>query len=235
MDTDGSAGTGVLGRFWAAAIGAEFRNDPEADPAGEVVAPVPGGDIAMCMVPEARTVKHRVHIDVNTGSVEELVALGASVLLPAAESGFGWTQMTDPEGGEFCAFVREALASPVAPASPASPVEPVETPYRLYELGVDCADPQRIAHWWGERFGVEAGYDEEHGWAWLEDIPGVPFESIVFAQVPEPKAVKNRIHWDVYGDVAELEAAGATRLWETPKWVTLADPEGNEFCCFAPS
>jgi hypothetical protein len=44
--------------------------------------------------------------------------------------------------------------------------------------------------------------------------------------------VKNRMHWDVYGDVAELEARGATRLSEMPHWTVLADPEGNEFCVF---
>jgi hypothetical protein len=47
--------------------------------------------------------------------------------------------------------------------------------------------------------------------------------------------VKNRIHWDVRGDVAELEAAGARVLWEMKRWVTMADPEGNEFCVFPPA
>ena len=62
-------------------------------------------------------------------------------------------------------------------------------------------------------------------------------------RVPEPKTAKNRVHLDVHatGDgttldevVAEAEALGATRLWEKEefgvRWVTLADPEGNEFC-----
>jgi hypothetical protein len=51
--------------------------------------------------------------------------------------------------------------------------------------------------------------------------------------VPEPKTVKNRVHWDVYGTVEEFLDRGATRLWDTPGWVTLADPEGNEFCVFS--
>ena len=62
----------------------------------------------------------------------------------------------------------------------------------------------------------------------------MPFESMVFAPVPEPKTVKNRLHWDVYGDVDDLVARGATPLWEMPRWRVLADPEGNEFCVFAP-
>ena len=55
---------------------------------------------------------------------------------------------------------------------------------------------------------------------------------MVFAPVPEPKTVKNRLHWDVYGDVGELEAHGARTLWEMPRWTVMADPEGNEFCVF---
>jgi len=50
--------------------------------------------------------------------------------------------------------------------------------------------------------------------------------------------VKNRMHWDLYGDVDDFLAAGARKLWEVPgrtrpiAWTVLADPEGNEFCVF---
>ena len=51
--------------------------------------------------------------------------------------------------------------------------------------------------------------------------------------VPEPKTVKNRVHWDVLTpSVAALVEAGATVLSEQPGWTVLADPEGNEFCAF---
>ncbi|WP_245160771.1 VOC family protein [Blastococcus sp. CT_GayMR16] len=61
--------------------------------------------------------------------------------------------------------------------------------------------------------------------------------------VPEPKIVKNRMHFDVLGDTAALQAAGATlvrpRDLDTEadgaiEWDVLADPEGNEFCVFSP-
>ncbi len=58
---------------------------------------------------------------------------------------------------------------------------------------------------------------------------------MIFTRVPEPKTVKNRIHWDVRGDVAPLVAAGARVLREPGgdiHWTVLADPEGNEFCVF---
>ena len=79
--------------------------------------------------------------------------------------------------------------------------------------------------------GIAGANDGKPFW-WVGDVPAMPFESIVFDPVPEPKTVKNRIHWDLYGDVGELLAHGATHLWDRPNWTVLADPEGNEFCVF---
>ena len=80
--------------------------------------------------------------------------------------------------------------------------------------------------------------DDERGFSWLEDVPGCPFDSIDFAPVPEPKTVKNRIHWDITSDDLDgILARGATVLAEPTKptpWHVLADPEGNEFCVFPP-
>ncbi len=208
-----------LGRFWAEVIGGEHVVTA-GDAAGDVVMPgLEDGGIAMCHVPEPKTVKHRVHFDVYAASIADLEALGATVLLPAEVSGFGWTQMTDPEGGEFCAFLRQ----------------PDELPaYRLHGIGVDCKDAERMARWWGDRFGVEPIHEEPHDWWTLEGVTNDPVLTIDFAPVPEPKIVKNRIHWDVYGEVADFEAAGATVLWKEPRWTVMADPEGNEFCVFPP-
>jgi hypothetical protein len=69
--------------------------------------------------------------------------------------------------------------------------------------------------------------------------PGRP--RVLFQQVPEAKTVKNRVHLDVRvgpdrreAEVARLLERGATELWRGAQgpfeWVTLADPEGNEFC-----
>ncbi|ACV05656.1 Uncharacterised protein [Kytococcus sedentarius] len=57
---------------------------------------------------------------------------------------------------------------------------------------------------------------------------------MVFVPVPEPKVEKNRVHPDLWGGEADLVAAGATVVDRQPGWVVLADPEGNEFCAFAP-
>jgi len=211
MDTARS-GT-ELGRFWAAVTGCSYAEPDSPDDPGDVVGEQKGMGIAICPVPEGKTVKHRVHLDVHTDSVESLIALGAR-----RAPGYGgdpWTVLLDPEGGEFCAFLQDG-----------------ELPaYRMHELVVDAVDAASIARWWGKAFGVPVRNDDE-AWWWLEDVPGMAFDSMVFDPVPEPKTVKNRIHWDVYGDVDALTAAGAKVLVELAHWTVMADPEGNEFCVF---
>ena len=213
MDT-AEDGTG-LGRFWAAATGCSFA-EPSAgdseDP-GDVVGEVEGMGIAMCRVPEKKTVKHRVHLDLHTDSVDALLTLGAT-RAPGYDADDPWTVLLDPEGGELCAFERDDVPA-----------------YKVYELVVDAVDPERIARWWADVFEVEP-VNEGRAYWWIEGVPGMPFESMVFDPVPEPKTVKNRLHWDVYGDVGELLAKGATHRWDQPRWTVLADPEGNEFCVF---
>lgn len=78
----------------------------------------------------------------------------------------------------------------------------------------------------------------------LEEL-GAPSHTrrILFQPVPEEKSTKNRIHWDVAlagrnmdEARAELETRGATFLRTVSQgahsWLTLADPEGNEFCLY---
>ncbi len=53
--------------------------------------------------------------------------------------------------------------------------------------------------------------------------------------VPEPRAVKNRVHLDVHtGSIAELQQLGAVvREPEGDRhWTVMADLEGGEFCAF---
>jgi hypothetical protein len=73
-------------------------------------------------------------------------------------------------------------------------------------------------------------------WATIEGIAGMPILTMDFIRVPEPKTVKNRIHWDVsVADLQPLLDAGATVLRpkdDEVRWHVLADPDGNEFCAF---
>jgi hypothetical protein len=59
-------------------------------------------------VPEAKTGKNRLHLDLHPGDgrraaeVERLTGLGASVLREVKEPSGEWVVMADPEGNEFC-------------------------------------------------------------------------------------------------------------------------------------
>jgi hypothetical protein len=71
----------------------------------------------------------------------------------------------------------------------------------------------------------------------LRAAPWAP--TIVFAAVPEGKAVKNRVHIDVSPldsqeeEVERLLGLGATKAdigQGDVRWIVMRDPEGNEFC-----
>jgi hypothetical protein len=209
-----------MAAFWSAALGLRIE-----DRGSNVLLrdDVDEHAVWLNVVPEPRTVKQRVHLDVNTDAVARLVGNGATVI----DRSLPWTVLTDPEGGEFCGFVRspEVLSG-----------------YLLYEVVVDSSDPVAIAGWWAGVLGLEV--DSEDGASSIGPGAGLPWE-LVFGAVPEPKTVKNRIHWDVWGNTSALLAAGATLLRARDGdlgsslapgqigWDVLADPEGNEFCVFA--
>jgi catechol 2,3-dioxygenase-like lactoylglutathione lyase family enzyme len=115
---------------------------------------------------------------------------------------------------------------------------------RLTEILIDCADPQALATWWQGVLGWERGEDTdvtedgEDDEVELRNPDGYPH--LLFLKVPEPKAVKNRLHIDLNPTGAEqpeelerLLALGAKEIdigQGEQTWVVLADPEGNEFC-----
>jgi hypothetical protein len=210
-------------RFWGPLLGFEVELHDDGDAA--LRGPSPEATIWINTVPEPRTVKQRVHLDLEMGSLDAILRLGAEMVLPASESGFRWSVLRDPEGGELCVFERD----PFSAAPPA----------RLYELVIDtatAASARAQAEWWAEVLGGTVGANADEGYAWVEDMPAVPFDGFAFVPVPEPKTVKNRIHWDITSDDLDaLVASGATVL-ATPtdetRWHVLADKEGNEFCVF---
>ena len=60
------------------------------------------------LVPEAKTVKNRVHLDVRIGAVDvdrtvaDLTARGAKFLHTGQQGPHSWVTLADPEGNEFC-------------------------------------------------------------------------------------------------------------------------------------
>jgi hypothetical protein len=94
-------------------IGPAGRSDPELLDAVRR-GPVPP-TIFLCRVPEAKTVKNRVHFDVSpvdctqAEEVARLEALGAGRADIGQTGEESWVVLTDPEGNEFC--VLRSLAA----------------------------------------------------------------------------------------------------------------------------
>jgi hypothetical protein len=89
--------------WWAEVLGGRL----EADGDGESVEAIPGAPFEFLVfepVPEAKTVKNRIHWDVDVSDVRLLVEHGATVLREPDDD-ISWTVLADPEGNEFCAFV----------------------------------------------------------------------------------------------------------------------------------
>ena len=102
-------------------------------------------------------------------------------------------------------------------------------------------DPYELAQFWSMVVGRSISADDEPGDPEVSLVAeGQP--TMLFIRVPEGKAVKNRVHLDLQpqdrtrdDEVDRLIGVGA-KLFEDHRrpdgtgWVTLLDPEGNEFC-----
>ncbi|WP_405726392.1 VOC family protein [Streptomyces sp. NBC_00028] len=101
---------------------------------------------------------------------------------------------------------------------------------------VDSADSAALGRWWAEALDwvvVNDAPDEYEIRPEQDRVPG-----LLFVPVPERKTIKNRLHLDFRptdqaAEVARLLALGARHVdigQGEQSWVTLLDPEGNEFC-----
>ena len=112
---------------------------------------------------------------------------------------------------------------------------------KIHNITFDCADPRALASFWSDLTGWHVYYDDDPE---VVVAPSYPFggTGLLFIPVPEAKTAKNRVHLDVQPESATRDetvsaavAAGASILVDHRRddgsgWVTLADPEGNEFC-----
>ena len=95
----------ALMEFWSEIVGIEVA---QTYPGYIFGTKLPGNHIriAFQQVPEDKTIKNRIHLDLNHPSPEELISkvveLGGSRLTDHEISGFHWTVLADPEGNEFC-------------------------------------------------------------------------------------------------------------------------------------
>jgi predicted enzyme related to lactoylglutathione lyase len=105
------------------------------------------------------------------------------------------------------------------------------------DLVLDCADPERLADFWAQALGYrKIGFKEPY---FLLMPAQREFPPLALQRVPEPKTAKNRMHLDIRtpdvpAEAKRLEGLGATRVDVGQSgdegWITMADPEGNEFC-----
>ena len=101
-----------LAEFWSNVTG--FQEDPDdpnnpGDPAWGLVSPDGRLHLLFVPVPEPKTVKNRIHLDIvpedrtRDEEVERLLALGATYMADHRRpGGSGWVVLADTEGNEFC-------------------------------------------------------------------------------------------------------------------------------------
>jgi len=99
-----SADPSALAAFWEKVLGWERTFEDEVEI--EIGRPGEGVPLLFLKVPDAKTVKNRLHLDLRpddqAAEVERLTALGARRVDIGQESDVTWVVMADPEGNEFC-------------------------------------------------------------------------------------------------------------------------------------
>jgi hypothetical protein len=126
---------------------------------------------------------------------------------------------------------------------------------KQFQVTFDCAEPERVARFWGEVLGYVVPPPPDGFASWPDDDRSLPAEDrgawsacvdpsgvgprLYFQRVPEGKIVKNRVHLDVrvgtglVGDerlaTLEAECARLVALGAVRVRVLLAD-EDNESC-----
>ena len=98
-----------LARFWSAVLGLPLDDDAKPGHNQVYLVPPEGQPGYLFInVPEGKTAKNRMHLDLThdttrDAEVDRILALGGVIVqdhrLP---DGTGWAYMADPEGNEFC-------------------------------------------------------------------------------------------------------------------------------------
>jgi hypothetical protein len=104
----------------------------------------------------------------------------------------------------------------------------------IYGTSIDAQDAIAIAAFWAEALGrrVADGSTPERASLDVRDV--TTDTPITFHRVAESKSAKNRVHLDLITgqfeqELERLTALGAEQVASFERWVTLRDPEGNEF------
>jgi len=111
---------------------------------------------------------------------------------------------------------------------------------RIHTFTFDALDPYAQAQWWSRVLEVPMSDLDSPGDP--EALLVTEHGDVLFVQVPDAKAIKNRAHLDLMPsdrtrdeEIERLLALGAVMVADLRNddgtgWATLADPEGNELC-----
>ncbi len=115
---------------------------------------------------------------------------------------------------------------------------------RISHTSFDARDACAQSVFWSQVLGFTEDPDDPNEPGDEECLIISPDQSqlLLFITVPDDKAVKNRIHLDLRPvdrtreqEAERILALGASQVADHRRpdgsgWITLADPEGNEFC-----
>ena len=105
----------VVAEFWSEVLGWTVQGSDDVlwmSPSGE---PFPDMPLVFIRVPEKKSIKNRLHLDLSPVGCERdeevarLLALGAEPV-DIGQGEQGWVVLADPEGNEFCVLGRRADA-----------------------------------------------------------------------------------------------------------------------------
>ena len=223
-----------LARFWAEALRWEIGD--ESDDGVELL-PTDGTALRIDFflpVPEPKSQKNRVHLDLTTASIDDqqdtvarLIEIGARHVDVGQGPDDKHVVLADPEGNEFCIIEPENkfLAG-------------------CGRLGsITCDGSREVGCFWSAALGWPLVWDQD-GETAIRAPEGTGFFITWGPPVPQ-KVAKNRLHLDIAppahedqpAEVDRLVALGATRVDISQgdvSWVVMADPDGNEFCVLTP-
>ncbi|WP_338898660.1 VOC family protein [Streptomyces sp. TG1A-60] len=231
----------ALARFWSGVLGWELTDDPH-----DGITLLPGDDTGFRLrflpTQERKAGPNRMHFDLTSTSLEDqrqtvarALELGARHIDIGQRPEEGHVVLADPEGNEFCV------------------IEPGNK--FLADCGfigaLACDGSQEVGYFWSEALGWPLVWDQDQETA-IQSPHGGP--KITWGGPPvAPKAGRNRLHFDlaprVDGDrrteVDRLLTLGATRTdtdtctgtapgQDESPYVTMTDPDGNEFRVLTP-
>ncbi len=222
-----------LARFWAGVLGWEMAADPSGG-----VALLPSDDtgfrIRFLPTQETKVGQNQMHFDLTSASMEDqqrtvqrALGLGARHIDVGQRPEEGHVVLADPEGNEFCV------------------IEPGNS--FLADCGfigaVACEGSQDVGYFWSAALGWPLVWDRDQETA-IRSPHGGP--KITWGGPPlTPRSGRNRLHFDLaptvhadqHAEIDRLVSLGATRAdigQDEVSGVTMADPDGNEFCVLTP-